>query len=356
MNTASYVLGCLMGGALLSQQALAAPAPMDLSVTTTQSEHSAGEPLWIEVTLRNNNPQSVQFLAWNTPFEGSFNADMFQIDGIKATYLGALVKRAAPEAGEIRTLAPGAALHATIDLAQGYAFAQDGTATVRLATTIMQVVSAKTGHGLALEAQPLTSNPLAISLHDTWLTAKQWQAPLPQSGTANCSASQSSAIGSALSAATSMASDATGALSSTSEAKRPDAARYVTWFGAYTAQRYNTVSSHFANIRSNLSKVSVDCTCDGVSSPESTFAYVYPTKPYTIHVCGAFWQAAVSGTDSKGGTLVHEMSHFNVIAGTNDHVYGQTAARNLAQTNPSQAIDNADNHEYFAENNPRLGM
>jgi peptidyl-Lys metalloendopeptidase len=100
----------------------------------------------------------------------------------------------------------------------------------------------------------------------------------------------------------------------------------------------------------------VDCTCDGVSDPSSTFAYVYPNQPYTIHVCGAFWQAPVSGTDSKGGTLVHEMSHFNVIAGTNDHVYGQSAARNLAKTNPDQAIDNADNHEYFAENNPRLSM
>ena len=356
MNTAPYALGCLMGSILLSQQALAAPAALDVTVKATQTGHSAGEPLWVEVTLHNNSPQSVQFLTWNTPFEGSFTADMFQIDGVKATYLGKLVKRGAPAAGETQTLAPGAALRTTIDLAQGYAFAQDGVATVRLATTIMQVVSAKTGQGLALEAQPLTSNTMAMSLHDTWLTAKQWQAPLPQSGTANCSSSQSSAISSALSAATSMASDAGSALSSTSEAKRPAAARYVTWFGAYTAQRYSTVLGHFTNIRNNLSKASVDCTCGGVSSPESTFAYVYPTKPYTIHVCGAFWQAPVSGTDSKGGTLVHEMSHFNVIAGTNDHVYGQSGAMNLAKTNPGQAIDNADNHEYFAENNPKLGM
>lgn len=356
MNTASHILGCLLGSALLGQQVLAAPAPLDVTVKTTQSEHTAGEPLWIEVTLRNNSPQSVQFLTWNTPFEGSFNADMFRIDGVRATYLGKLVKRAAPAADEIHTLAPGAALRATIDLAQGYAFEQDGTASVRLATTIMQVVSAKTDHGLVVETQPLTSNPVTMALHDTWLTAKQWQAPLPQSGTANCSSSQSSAISSALSAAASMATDAGGALSSTSEAQRPSAARYVTWFGAYTAQRYNTVSSHFANIKNNLSKATVDCTCNGVSNPQGTFAYVYPTKPYTIYVCGAFWQAPVSGTDSKGGTLVHEMSHFNVVAGTDDHVYGQSGARNLAKTNPDKAIDNADSHEYFAENTPKLAM
>jgi peptidyl-Lys metalloendopeptidase len=48
------------------------------------------------------------------------------------------------------------------------------------------------------------------------------------------------------------------------------------------------------------------------------------------------------------------MSHFNVVASTDDWVYGQAGAKNLAITNPTQAIDNADNHEYFAENNPVL--
>ena len=35
-------------------------------------------------------------------------------------------------------------------------------------------------------------------------------------------------------------------------------------------------------------------------------------------------------------------------------VYGQTAARNLADTDPDLAITNADSHEYFAENSPAL--
>ena len=59
-----------------------------------------------------------------------------------------------------------------------------------------------------------------------------------------------------------------------------------------------------------------------------------------------------SGTDSRAGTLIHEMSHFNAVAGTDDHVYGQSSARSLAISNPADALDNADNHEYFAENTP----
>ncbi|PTT77484.1 peptidase M35, partial [Pelomonas sp. HMWF004] len=59
-----------------------------------------------------------------------------------------------------------------------------------------------------------------------------------------------------------------------------------------------------------------------------------------------------TGTDSKGGTLVHEMMHFNVIAGTDDWAYGQSAALSLAKSNPTRALDNSDSHEYFAENTP----
>ena len=90
-----------------------------------------------------------------------------------------------------------------------------------------------------------------------------------------------------------------------------------------------------------------DCGCK-----QRYYAYVYPNQPYNIYVCSVFWQAPMTGTDSKAGTLIHEMSHFTVVAGTDDYVYGQSGAKNLAITNPDNAIMNADNHEYFAENNP----
>ena len=95
--------------------------------------------------------------------------------------------------------------------------------------------------------------------------------------------------------------------------------------------------------------VSVDCGCN-----KSYYAYVYPTQPYKIYVCNAFWSAPLAGTDSKGGTLIHEMSHFNAVAGTDDWAYGQSAAASLAISNAAKAVDNADNHEYFGENTPAL--
>jgi peptidyl-Lys metalloendopeptidase len=43
-----------------------------------------------------------------------------------------------------------------------------------------------------------------------------------------------------------------------------------------------------------------------------------------------------------------------VVVGTSDYAYGQTACKSLAIKNSNKAINNADSHEYFAENNPVL--
>ena len=127
--------------------------------------------------------------------------------------------------------------------------------------------------------------------------------------------------------------------------------RYTTWFGAYSSQRYATALDHFqaidAAMDQNNGEITINCGCN-----QNYYAYVYPTRPYEIFVCRAFWSAPLAGTDSKGGTLVHEMSHFNVTAGTDDVVYGQSGAKSLALSDPNGALNNADSHEYFAENHP----
>ncbi len=132
-------------------------------------------------------------------------------------------------------------------------------------------------------------------------------------------------------------------------ASRANSARYKTWFGSYTSSRWGTVSNNFNKINSALNNqpLQFDCGCT-----DSYYAYVYPNQPYKIYLCNAFWSAANTGTDSKAGTIVHETSHFTVVADTDDIAYGQSAAKSLALSNPAQAVKNADSHEYFAENTP----
>ncbi|GAB1517941.1 hypothetical protein RhiTH_000997 [Rhizoctonia solani] len=131
----------------------------------------------------------------------------------------------------------------------------------------------------------------------------------------------------------------------TSTASKP---RYTTWFGTYNANRLSTVRSHFSLIGTDASSTTYDCsTCT-----MNAYAYVYANQPGRVYLCSAFWNAPLTGTDSKAGTIVHEQSHFTVNGGTDDYVYGQSGAKSLAISNPAQAIMNADNHEYFVENTP----
>jgi peptidyl-Lys metalloendopeptidase len=161
-----------------------------------------------------------------------------------------------------------------------------------------------------------------------------------------CSATQSATATDAVNQARTYSENAKGYLAGGTVGPR-----YTTWFGAYTSSRYGTASQHFVAIDTamdqNSGQITINCGCN-----QNYYAYVYPNQPYEIYVCRAFWSAPLAGTDSKGGTLIHEMSHFNVVAGTDDIVYGQTGAKNLASSDPSGALNNADNHEYFAENKP----
>lgn len=88
-------------------------------------------------------------------------------------------------------------------------------------------------------------------------------------------------------------------------------------------------------------------------SDPSTFAYVYPNdKSHTIYLDQAFDKAPDTGKDSKAGTLSHEMSHFDDIGGTKDHIYGADNAKALAATDSNKALNNADSFEYYVEGAP----
>ena len=89
--------------------------------------------------------------------------------------------------------------------------------------------------------------------------------------------------------------------------------RYTQWFGAFTADRYNTVGSHFSNIASHdYTTFTYDCTC----TDTGVYAFVDPNVFGVIHLCGAFWRAPGTGSDSQAGTLIHEVRVCaNLVAG-----------------------------------------
>jgi peptidyl-Lys metalloendopeptidase len=301
----------------------------------------------VTVTFLNTSSEPVRLLKWYTGGEG-LPERLFEVtrDGEPVAYLGPIVKRAAPRDEDYVTLAPGERLTRSVALSDQYDLSQDGDYSVRY-----DVGSLHT-HGLLLSSVSLLqSNDLGL-----WVegrpsalleAAEKLGTPSTSLSYSVCSSTQQTTIASSVSSATTYATNAYNYLNTTTPS---NTARYKTWFGAYTSTNWSTAKSHYNSIKNAFTgaAVVVDCTC----TDSGTYAYVYPTQPYKIYVCGAYWSAPMTGTDSKAGTLVHEMSHFNVVASTDDWAYGQTACKSLATSNPTKALDNADTHEYFAENTP----
>lgn len=339
--------------------AQAASNGVTVSIAPEKNSLNKDDNVVMKVTITNTSSTPQYILKWHTPFNGMEEA-LFEVkrDGVEVPYLGAHYKRLAPTAKDYFLLKPGASHTAKVELSALYDMSVTGDYSVRYHSAAFGMFSgdtqtaAKTAAG---EIDEIASAPVSLwinGLHERGTVVGQpfalKQGTIGTMGLSytNCTATQQSTISSAISAAKTMTNNSVTYLNAGTKGTR-----YTKWFGTYDATRYSTVKAHFAAIKDGFDNkpVVVDCSCT-----QSYYAYVYPTQPYKIYVCNAFWSAPMTGTDSKGGTLIHEMSHFNAVAGTDDWAYGQSAAASLATSNPAKAVDNADNHEYFGENTPAL--
>lgn len=318
-------------------------------LSTSQSEFGAAQDVLVTVTLTNPTTHSLRILKWFTPANG-LEEPIFTVtrNGEPVAYTGAVYKRPAATGRDYLTIKAGQSVTYTVNLGDYYDLSADGEYGIQFAAQSIYLFSEKGSANAAVDV--LVSDAVQVKVEGRLPQAKPTQPPPPPpSGTSfnGCSLTQQSILNNARVKASVYAGDAENYLN----ANRSGTTRYTEWFGAYTSSRFNTVSSHFTSLSNawDTAGVTFDCKCK-----QNYYAYVYPTKPYTIYLCKVFWQAPLTGTDSQAGTLIHEMSHFNVVAGTDDYVYGQAGARNLAITDPDKAVMNADNHEYFAENNPAL--
>ncbi len=336
--------------ALLLASVLASPlcaAGLDARLTLVEG---STDDVRVNLTLTNTGDKPIRLLKWQLP--GSEDAPLFLVerDGEKVGYEGALIKRAAPTDKDFQLLKAGQSLTLQAEVSGLYDMSAQGQYSIRYRLPTLpreaKPAKAKQAHGSESNVVTLWVEGVA----DDRVLAKAAVAE-PQAVTASvsfsgrCSNTQKSDILTALDAASGITNNSSSYLT----VDKPDGQRYRSWFGAYDTSRWNQAETHFSKIKDAIDNkpLTFDCGCK-----QSYFAYVYPDQPYKVYLCKSFWTAPVTGTDSRAGTIVHELSHFNVVAGTDDLGYGQTNARNLASTDPVKALNNADNHEYFAENTP----
>ena len=327
-------------------------APKDgpsVSLSVAQSEFKSTQDVLVTVTLSNSTRHTVRVLKWFTPADG-VEEPLFAVtrDGQPVAYIGAHYKRPAATGKDYFSLKSGESFAFTVNLGDYYDLSASGQYEVFYAVASFNLFDEK-GNAFKFR-DSLTSEKVNLTVEGRAAKGKPTPPPPPPPGGNSlnaCTVDQQSALVSARNQAKNYASESENYLF----AHNSGTPRYLEWFGAFTTTRHNTVKTHFTAISDawDNAGVTFDCKCK-----QPYYAYVYPNQPYNIYLCKVFWTAPLAGTDSKAGTLIHEMSHFNVVAATDDVVYGQAGARDLADSDPDLAITNADSHEYFAENTPVL--
>jgi peptidyl-Lys metalloendopeptidase len=327
-----------------------------ISIAALQDKIGPTGPILFRFSLRNTTDAPLSVLEWGTPLEGFYN-DMFKVtvNGKAVPYIGRLVTRRPPQPDDYVTIPPGQAVSTEFDLSKGYAISEAGRYEVVYQHTL-QDVKVGSVQNLAVNQMhgfhQVGSNPATFEVTAPRPTIRKESFDLAPSKwwTSNCSYSQDFELThDGLFYAHNLSVTALEALSGTTDAQRPWAQRYTTWYGAYDSNRYAHALDNFSKITTALN--SLEFTCES-SCDSSVVAYVYPDQAYMVHLCSPFWSYQWKGSFSKAGVVVHETSHFDAVAGTRDQAYWDSASKQLAISDPNAAVNNADAYRIFAENDP----
>ncbi len=336
-------------------------------ISTLSNTFSETDPVIMTFSIANVGETQAKILKWFIP-SSSIDADVLQGNFFSVnyavqsgsqtdengsvasgTYIGALIKRATPTYKDFLVLNPGQTYTANFDLAEYYAFSKGGVYTVVYDVNEARLLYETGSNGGVTR---INSNTLQLNIAGRFKPSysANWVVNAAAGAATNsfngCSSTQQSLIIAARQDALTCSNYLNDVYMNTFDPANTNA-RYTEWFGPDTLSlNVGTVKSHVTSIKSVFlsADMAFDCTCT-----DSAYAYVYTNQPYKIYLCKAFWTAPAQGTDSKMGTLYHETSHFDIVADTDDVVYGQSGCRSLALSNPSKAVTNADSHEYFCE-------
>lgn len=141
-----------------------------------------------------------------------------------------------------------------------------------------------------------------------------------------------------------------------------DTPEYQRWFGRYSDANAEVVRATLKAVITAIRTGGVTVECHRADDPSCSageYAWVYPHRPFEVHVCPPFFQLPPltalrpgerrSDNGTREGTMVHEISHFLDVADTWDHCYSRSECSRMAIDYPRRAIENADSYQYFTE-------
>jgi peptidyl-Lys metalloendopeptidase len=333
---------------------------------------SEGAPLIFELT--NHSKKPVHILKWFTPLEG-MKSDCLQVvrNGKSIPYDGRLVKRGTPVPKDFLVLAPGASVHAKINISEAYNLSKSGRVKVDFKPEKFIFLKEKPIHPfLASTAEGRKSikavkvitkgaafqvTGSASALLTAGEAARDMERRKVPSRKKKIQASPFMTVGphplpcKVRGGNTKRKPVATKAhlngyhLAKATLGQMGNNKKYKTWFGRFSKTRFKKVKLDFQKITDEFEQKEFTYDLSGYQCDRGDYAYTYKGTT-TIWLCSAFWTAPANGTDSRAGTLVHEHSHASAF--TDDVAYGEEDCLQLSRKNPEKAVRNADSHEFYA--------
>ena len=364
----------------MATAAHAQPFTVQLSMESA-SKYKFGEDVHCTMTITNTDSCDYQLLKDDTPLEG-LCSDMFHITvgDKRLEYDGDIVKRAPPTEEDCVLIKAGGTLSATVDLSHVHGIDTEGEHTVQLKTSLrfhpnrspgfldftQEVKSdilkfeiipdadrskAKLTKGQeARENEKLQAKaePAFILQTEVGKIALYLEGDYPKHQEDGGQYQEAQTI-EAYKCAYEAVAKSLLSVSCKLVWQTRDRAKVVTdWFGE---NHQNEAYRVYEGVKCGMEKKEFTLLPD--MDPRKKRWYAYTHKGTTIiYLCQKYFKVNLTGTDSKMGTIVHELSH--ALAGTDDvkleqKCYGQDACLFLAKEHPEMAVRNADNYEYFAE-------
>ena len=338
--------------------------PFIVSISTADY-YAFGADVTCKVTLTNSHNEGYYLLKRDTPLE-PINSNIFSITQGDNTipYDGLLYQRIMPTRDEYVFVPTKSSVALTVDLSHSYNFNRKGSYSVKLDTkfvyyqpadsnTSNQHVISNTEHfkmagsedsRRPTEAEELRRNSSSIKSLDldvsNFARAGAYVTP-SMAGNYYSNDGQTTAI----------VYDTVYNILDTSYNAVDSNYRnfYSTWFGTRYSGYMSTVKGAYLNIKSAMQTYKYTMYFDGPECAKIKNVIAYTYKGSTvIYLCTLYRsEPNTKGSNTKVGTVLHEFTH--AVARTDDITYGQSNCAALARSQPSRAIQNADNYRCFSE-------
>eukprot|EP01102_Stenamoeba_stenopodia_P008344 TRINITY_DN2397_c0_g1_i1.p1 TRINITY_DN2397_c0_g1~~TRINITY_DN2397_c0_g1_i1.p1 ORF type:complete len:380 (-),score=104.29 TRINITY_DN2397_c0_g1_i1:104-1243(-) len=315
------------------------------------------------VTLAENEHREVSVLTWDSPLDASFGARSFvvQKDGANVQYTGPVAKRlwsVLHEPSHYVTFSEAKpTTESFVRLDRDFDLGEGGSFEIKL---VAKFYHHKIAGEEAIEGElkeiVVESNTVRVSWYPSHEVEEEDELARSRklyhmnrhkrdvvASYDTCTATQKATCAKALVESGKMA-DAMYA-----DARSTSSKAHQTFFGTQPSAS-SSVSKTISNIRGAQSGAEIVLFCAPDRCNQGVIAYVYPVYPLDVYLCGTFWQLETAGGyDTQAGSLIHELSHFIVVGGTQDYIYGPQGAQSLALSDATKAQKNADNFEYYGE-------